>query len=396
MNATVAPVRPADRVGSIDVVRGIALFGVMAVNVLTEFHESLFQQFLPPIAESNELDRLTDLVAQYGLNMKAFSLFSFLFGIGLAIQYERLSRHGSAMGWLVRRLAVLLVFGLIHFYLLWNGDILTEYACAGFVVLPFLPAPRWLLGVSACAFLSFYVAMPFTAFDIPWPTQAWFRQHVAEANFAYGHASLLASRRFSFHEVADIVPLHVSLFARTVGLFLLGALSWRAGLLKDPRGHRGTLITLALVLISAGALLTYADGTNLAMHVFRMPALGRIIERAAPATLALGYCATLVCLVEFTPMRVALGAFAPLGRMAFSNYIAQSLIFSVLFYGFGLGLYGRIGPAASLAVGTSVYVAQMLFSAWWLRRYRFGPLEWLWRTLMYGRRQPMAQIDLRV
>jgi uncharacterized protein len=393
---TVAPVRPADRVDSIDVVRGLALFGVMAVNVLTEFHQSLFQQFLPPVAESNELDRLTDLFAQYGLNMKAFSLFSFLFGIGLAIQYERLSPHGSAMRWLVRRLAVLLAFGLIHFYLIWNGDILTEYAFAGFVVLPFLQAPRWLLGVSACAFLLFYVVMPFTPLDIPWPIQAWFRQHVAEANFAYGHASFLASHRFSFHEVADIIPLHLSLFARTVGLFLLGALTWRAGLLKDPRGHRRALIILALVFITAGALLTYADGTNLAMRAFSMRALGRIVERTAPATLALGYCAAIVCLVEFTPARAALRAFAPLGRMAFSNYIAQSLIFSVLFYGFGLGLYGRIGPAASLAVGTSVYVAQMLFSVWWLRRYRFGPLEWLWRTLMYGSRQPMRQIDMRV
>jgi len=395
VNDIIAPVRPADRVDSIDVVRGIALFGVMAVNVLTEFHESLFQQFLPRVAESNELDRLTELFAQYGLNMKAFSLFSFLFGIGLAIQYERLSRHGSATRWLVRRLAVLLAFGLIQFYLIWNGDILTEYALAGFVVLPFLQAPRWLLGVSACVFLLFYVVMPFTALTIPWPTQAWFRQHVAEANFAYGQASFLASHRFSFHEVADIVPLHLSLFARTVGLFLVGALTWRAGMLKDPRAHRRTIITLALVFISAGALLTYADGTNLAMHVFTMRVLGHIVERTAPATLALGYCATIVWLVEFTPARVALRAFAPLGRMAFSNYIAQSLIFSVLFYGFGLGLYGRIGPAASLVVGTSVYVAQMVVSTWWLRHYRFGPLEWLWRTLMYGRRQPMAQIDMR-
>jgi uncharacterized protein len=291
---------------------------------------------------------------------------------------------------------VLLAFGLIHFYLIWNGDILTEYAVAGFVVLPFLRAPWWLLGVSACAFLLFYLVMPFTALTIPWPTQAWFRQHVAEANFAYGHASFLASHRFSFHEVADIVPLHLSLFARTVGLFLLGALTWRAGLLEDPHRHRRAIITLALAFITAGALLTYADGTHLASQVFRMRALGRIVERMAPATLALGYCATIVCLVEFTPARKMLRAFAPLGRMAFSNYIAQSLIFGVLFYGFGLGLYGRIGPAASLAVGTGVYVVQMVFSAWWLRRYRFGPLEWLWRTLMYGERQPMAQTDFRV
>ena len=75
--------------------------------------------------------------------------------------------------------------------------------------------------------------------------------------------------------------------------------------------------------------------------------------------------------------------------MAFSNYIAQSIVFAWLFFGYGLGLYGQLGTARALAIGIAVYVSQMIASAWWLRRYRFGPLEWLWRTLMYGRRQPM-------
>lgn len=374
--APAAPVAPADRVDSIDVVRGVALFGVMAINLLSDFRESIFQQFLPPLSEARAADRVTEAIAHYGLNMKAFCLFSFLFGIGLAIQYERLSPRGAPLRWLARRLLVLLAFGLIHLLFIWNGDILTQYALAGFLVLPLLKARDWVLGVAAAACLVFYAVMPVLQLPIPWLHQPWLQDHVAAANQVYGHGSFLAEHRFSFRETADMVPLHLFVFPRTVGLFLLGVLTWRAGWFKDPYARCGEIAALALLFTSLGFVLTRADG--------------RVTGQAAAAILALGYCATLVWLVEFSPARSLLRLFAPLGRMAFTNYIAESLIFTVLFYGFGLGLYGRIGPAATLFLGTIVYVAQMAASAWWLRHCRFGPLEWLWRSLMYGRRQPMV------
>ena len=189
-----------------------------------------------------------------------------------------------------------------------------------------------------------------------------------------------------------MLPLHVSVFPRTVGLFLLGAFSWRVGLFSNPSAHRRAIAATALAATIAGALLTYANETNLASAVWGWPHLGTSIDHAASAVLALGYCGVIVWLMEFTPAPIILRVFAPLGRMAFSNYIAESLLFGALFYGFGFGLYGRIGPAATLAIGTAIYALQMAASAWWLRHYRFGPLEWLWRTLMYGKRQPMARI----
>ena len=377
LNDTATPVRPADRVDSIDVVRGVALYGVMAINLLTSFRASIFQQFLPRVAAPGAADRMTDAIAYYGLDMKAFSLFSFLFGVGLAIQYERLSRHGSPLYWLSRRLAVLLVFGLIHILFIWNGDVLTEYALAGFVVLPLLMTRVWVVGISMGACLVFYTLMPVLDLPIPWPDQHGFEQLVAAGNLAYGHGSFMQEHRFSFHEVADIVPLHLSVFPRTVGLFLLGVLSWRAGLFTAPYENCARIAALAVVLTSLGVVLTHADG--------------RMTGRIGAPILALGYCATVVWLVEFTPLRSLLTAFAPLGRMAFSNYITESLIFGVLFFGYGLGLYGRVGSTITLLLGTTVYVVQMLASAWWLRRYRFGPLEWLWRSLMYGRRQPFSR-----
>ena len=105
--------------------------------------------------------------------------------------------------------------------------------------------------------------------------------------------------------------------------------------------------------------------------------------------MGLGYGATVVALVELTAARRVLRVFAPLGRMAFTNYLLQSVIFTWVFFGYGLGYFGRLGAADTLIFGIVVYTCQVALSAIWLHRYRFGPVEWLWRTLMYGMCQPM-------
>ena len=109
----------------------------------------------------------------------------------------------------------------------------------------------------------------------------------------------------------------------------------------------------------------------------------------APVVLALGYGAGVLVLTQLPVTGRLLSAFAPIGRMAFTNYLMQSAVFGFVFFGYGLGQFGRMDATLAFALGVAVYIAQMLLSAWWLRRYRFGPIEWLWRTLMYGVAQPM-------
>jgi uncharacterized protein len=111
---------------------------------------------------------------------------------------------------------------------------------------------------------------------------------------------------------------------------------------------------------------------------------------AGTILIALGYGATCLAVAELTGGKMLLGWAVPLGRMAFTNYLAQSVIFGWIFYGYGLGLFGQLGAAETLAIGLAVYVGQVIFSAWWLRHYRYGPVEWLWRTIMYGTQQPMS------
>jgi uncharacterized protein len=386
---TASPVLPSDRIDAIDVLRGVALFGVLAVNLITEFRVSIFQQFLPNMGVGSIADRAVESFVSVALESKAFSLFSLLFGVGLAIQFERLARNGSPLRWLVRRLAVLLAFGLIHLLLIWNGDILTEYALAGFVALPFLFAPRWALLAGSAVFLLLYLGLPLLSPPIPWPTMAWIQQHVAEANNVYANGSMVEVLRFSFNEIRSLLPLHVYVFPRTVALILFGACIWRTGLLKQVSAHRLTLIGVAFGCVAAGGVLTLMDANSVS------PLVWNWLSALAPIILAIGYGASVVCLVAFTPLRDRLGPIGALGRMAFTNYLMQSVIFGWIFFGCGLGLFGKVGATHALLLVVIVYALQAVISSWWLRHYRFGPVEWLWRTLMYASRQRMLLVPTR-
>src|ERR1700722_8302102 len=151
---------PHHRILTIDILRGIALFGVLMVNLLTEFRASIFQQFLPSAAAGASKEPLLAGFVSYALDMKAFSLFSLLFGVGLAIQFDRFASQAAPLYWLRRRLIVLLGLGLCHLILIWNGDILTEYALAGLLVLRALRHDEDALAFYALVVFVFYLVMP--------------------------------------------------------------------------------------------------------------------------------------------------------------------------------------------------------------------------------------------
>jgi len=377
------PTSPTERIDAIDVLRGLALLGVLAINVVMEFRVSIFEQFLFTKPPASPIDSMVGTILTLAVESKAFALFSLLFGAGLAIQFERLANSGRRTLLLVRRLAVLLAFGLIHLCLIWNGDILTEYALAGLIVLPFLFGPRWLLAIAALGFLGLYLAMQ--AFPPPglWPGTAALAQDVIEAHRIYPTGGFIDVLAFRLREIPLIAPLHVYIFPRTIGLFLLGALAWRSGILRNP--PRRQLFSIAAACIGPGAAL-------ILFHAGRFIAGGQIGVLAEPLgtiLLALGYGAAIIGIANLERGKMLLGWAAPLGRMAFTNYIAQSIVFGWIFYGYGLGLFGQLGATSGLGIGLAVYFVQVLVSAWWLGRYRYGPVEWLWRTLMYGAAQPM-------
>jgi len=370
-------VRPSSRINAIDAVRGVALFGVLAVNVVTAFRISIFQQFLPnQFSDGASLDGFVERFVHFALDMKSFSLFSILFGLGLAMQFERFSPTGRPFYFLTRRLIALLLLGAIHLLLIWNGDILVEYALAGLIVLPLLGLGRSSLAAVVVGLLALYGILGAFPTLVPFPGPEALAEHIARAQATYAHGSLADVLNFSLQEIELIVPLHVSVFPRTVALFVFGVWIWRSGVLQQGRDNAGVFGFVAAIGILAGVTLTPRTGDP-------------FLQRMAPVVFAIGYGSLVVWIAQIEETRRILAPFAAVGRMAFTNYVLHSLIFGFIFFGYGLGLFGQMGAASAFLLVVIVYAFQTIFSTLWLRRFLFGPLEWLWRSITYNRLQPM-------
>lgn len=390
-----SPVPPAERIWAIDALRGLALLGVLAINLHTEFRVSLFEQFLaqPP---TDVFDRAAAGFLSFAFEFKAISLFSMLFGVGLAIQRERLAKNPRRLVLLIRRLLALLAFGLIHLVFIWNGDILTEYALAGLLVLPLLFAPVSVSLLTATLLLLAYLSLPFLHLSIL-PDPDWMAAHAAEARHVYGSAGFFDILRFRVAEVPQIAKLLAFIFPRTLALIVFGAWLWRSGSISKMAERKVGLLAGGILLLVGGIALTaqvkgYFTLVQVGPSSGTAPKLIRnALDEVAPILMALGYAALVLLASRFTRSRAALQWAVPVGRTAFSNYILQSVILGFLFYGYGMGLMGHVGAAAGLAITCAIYAVQAWISAKWLRAHRFGPLEWLWRTLMYGKPQPWTR-----
>ncbi len=380
-----SPIAPLERAIALDALRGVALFGVLVVNVLTLFRVSLFAQFLVNAGRSppGPVDYVVSRILVIGLEFKAFTLFSLLFGVGLAAQRERTRARGGAFGsYAARRLGFLLVLGLVHLFLVWNGDVLTLYAVVGIVAAPLLRLSTRVLFVLAIAlFVAHLCPLPFPP---PFATYQALASHVSEAYDAYGSGTFSEALAFRIREVRPIAALLLWTAPRVLSLFLLGACAWRIGVF---RGQRGTVMRFvaAIGLLFGGALSWLVNTNEVHLGTWQDPA-----SRTASLVLALGYGASVVVTFDQTRLprvKAALALLAPLGRMALTSYLTQSIVLSAIFYGWGLGLFGRLGETYAAAIGVAIFVAQIALSAAWLRRFRFGPVEWLWRSFTYGEKQ---------
>jgi uncharacterized protein len=304
---------------------------------------------------------IDDLAARL-VEFKAFDLFAFTFGMGVAVQWERSRvRGGAAETFLVRRFLVLLAFGAGHMILVSNVDILTLYALCGLCLIPLLRLPAVLLAIAGVA----AICLP-SILSASLPNEAILRAHAAEATRIYAQGTFASILEFRWNETRELIlPILVGIAQRTFGLMLLGTAIWRAGVIREPQRYRWLLMAFGIV---AGII-------------------GLIWQVDIP--LAFAYACGLLVWRRSSRADALTAPFAAAGRMAFTNYLTQSLIFGLIFYGYGFGLFGRLDPATALVLAIPLYVAQLWLSTWWLQRYRFGPFEWLWRSLTYGRRQPM-------
>jgi uncharacterized protein len=379
--AELAPADPDERLTVLDALRGLALYGVVLVNFLEDFRVSLFAYLRKFHLDPGRWNHRVDFIVAVFIEQKAMVIFSFLFGVGLGLVNERAKGRGVNWGpFLLRRYAVLLGIGLLHLLFVWDGDILVEYAVAAFLVIPLLRTRPRTLAVLGALILVWW-ASPHPPPSLAFPSDATMSRLAAGASRAYGTGSWAEVQAFRLDELrTGILPLLVSVLPRTVGLFLLGIAASSL-----VRSHpRGWLIAVAAIGLPVGGVLAIID-VLAAEGVLRLGELRGSVGKSSELAMGLGYAGAFMLAWERTTFRSLARHLAPIGRMALTSYLTQSLIGIALCYHVGLGLMNRLGAAAGAAVATGIFVAQAFVSRWWLLRRRFGPLELLWRRLSYGR-----------
>jgi uncharacterized protein len=391
-----APLPTRERIQALDVLRGVAVAGILLANVLVFF--GLFAMppdriaALPTVAA----DRVATFLEHVFVDGKFYSVFSLLFGIGFGVQ---LSRGGeAALPRFKRRLRILLGIGAIHAFLIWAGDILMLYSLLGLtmpwfarktnrellrwtVILLAIPTTLYVVAVAVWMVVGSGAAQTSSGPGMPPKILAIF-QAIGTGGIKdafIGNLVFLAGRW------ADL--FFTVRFPKVLGMFVLGLWTVRTGIALSPSTHRATLVRWSMLGWGVGLPANLIAAWSLEHWTYLPPSPGGLIGTAMAGVgvpmLAIGYAATVALLVM--DGRRLITVFAPVGRMALSNYLMHSIVCVTLSYGFGFGLWWRIGASTAMAIAVAIIIVQIPLSALWLARYRFGPVEWIWRRLTYGR-----------
>lgn len=393
----VSPVAPGARVQTLDILRGVALFGVLLSNL----------NHYDPLPEATQLDRALFWVQANLVQNRFYSLLGLLFGVGFAIQLGRAEAAGRDVRRVFyRRMLVLLLFGVLHGVFIWSGDILTRFAIVG-LLLPFYRrlSSRGLLWAAALTFFvgSYLVLLILGAIN---PTRP---QPPPDPAVIYATGTWLQILPVRATEYFTSVRWDIIGFGGRcvpfLTLFVLGLWAERSGLISHLGERLGwvrrafwvALVVVVLGVIAAINFDSWWPQPASMWPVWDLPhVLGAyyFVARRIPDALitwgtALVY-ATGLTLLAYRPWWSRMfRPVAAVGRMSLTTYLAQSAISTLLFYGYGLGWYGKVSYTGMMGLTLVIFAVQMAFSAWWFRRYRFGPAEWVWRSLSYGRRQPL-------
>jgi uncharacterized protein len=423
----VAPVTASERFVSLDMLRGVAVLGILVMNIYA--FAMPFSAYMNPLllggTEPHNLG--TWFFTHIFFDQKFLSIFAMMFGAGIVLMSGRAEAKGAKPApILYRRQFWLVVIGCIHAYLVWWGDILFSYAMVGMLVYVFRKRQPKTLIIIACVLLPVNLVLNYgtssymeqlraqagavaelqaageTLTEEQGQTvQQWQEMRVMMAPTAEDMQEDLETHRGSYVDIVSYrVPLLVTmqLFGlfffgiwRIGGLMLIGMALMKLGVLTGERSTSfyrklmiaGYAIGLPLVLFSSfNAWQHEFDG----LHMMRF---GLIPNYFGSIAMALGHVGLVMLAAKSGWMKRLMARFAAVGRMALTNYLMHSVILTTVFYGYGLGLYGQIPRLWQMAFVVAVLALQLWISPLWLRRYRFGPVEWLWRSLSYWRRQPM-------
>lgn len=399
------PVSQSERIVAIDVLRGFAVLGILVMNI--QSFAMISAAYFNPTAygDLSGGNYLVWVAGRLLADQKFMSIFSMLFGAGIVLMAERQVRAGGRPALMhYRRMGILIVFGLLHAYLLWDGDILFTYGICALVVylLRKLP-PIWLLtigiGVLSVAMLintgiTFLInlAPPEDLVDLQQGWQPDSDEVVRELAAYRGGWWTQMSQRAPFALLMQTLILGIWSFWRAGGLMLVGMAFYKWGVFC-ARLRPSIYWALLLGGMILGLLLTFLgihhdEQSNWALAV---KFTGKPYQYWGSALVSFGWIGLVMLLCQGGWLRGLTRRLAAVGQMALTNYLMQTVVCTTLFYGHGFGLFGSVNRMGQIGIVVAIWTVQLLASPWWLAHFYYGPMEWLWRTLTYGKLQPFRR-----
>jgi uncharacterized protein len=402
----------SERIATLDIIRGFALLGILIMN-MPGFSSSFFAEADGSHQWSGQLDQVAEAVRDMLFSGKFNSMFSLLFGIGFTIQFARLEQKDPdhATGIYLRRLATLAALGLVHGAIFWPGDVLHIYAILGLLLV--FPLRRasihtivtlivlCLIYPVVSGSLRLMVMTPEITATLVREAQAWEASNKAvypDGNFlqtAAENMRVFAHFYGSRWELWSSLSFWVQMaFTMLLGL-LAGRLRWAHRIPElAPKMRSGMWIALAVGLVS-GAAFTLIFQLNREPGPSPIKLLGSLCYWISRPAMMIFYVLLIVRLAQDPRWAKRLAPFGATGRMPLTNYLMQTAICTTIFFGWGFGLWGRVGPAAGFLLALIIFFAiQVPWSIWWLKRNDRGPMERLWSWMTYGPRG--ARVDARV
>lgn len=426
-----APVAPRERFFAVDVLRGCALLGILAMNIVDFGWPGIAYQ--NPVAGGGfqGTDRVVWYFNHLVFEAKMMTIFSMLFGAGLVLLDTRAQARGASIrGVYYRRILWLLLIGLVHSYLIWSGDILVLYAETGlFLYLFHAKSPRTLiiLGIVASLLivpiiLGFSAATDYMkaattrveAQAKAGETPGWLDRHASNAwknmrdefdptpqKKVEAWDKEMAIHRGGYwgivkHRAGQLIFIQTVVFLLGTGFMaasrmLIGMGLMKLGVFSAERSNRFYLAMVALGY-GLGLPLMAFDAQELIRHKFSFVYGlhgGFLYNLFGSLVVAMGHVGLVMLIVKAGAIPWLTRRLAAVGRMALSNYLTHSIVCTTLFYGYGFALYGTMNRTALFGVVVVIWSVQLIVSPIWLTHFRFGPAEWVWRSLTYWRFQPM-------
>ncbi len=415
MGIDLSPTRPTERIAILDVLRGFALLGILMVNM---------QWMNAPVAVSFSSvslwdsfpDQVAELFIRIFFESKFYVLFSMLFGYGFWLFLQKKEDHnsGSVLKVYAWRLILLFFFGVAHVILLWPGDILVWYGMLGLLMILFRNVSnkgliKWAVGlllvpvsVTLLAVLMIKLAMmnPESAEGVRVAFEGQERTMVVLVERAldiYSTGSFADIVRVRLEEYSILLPAVFFFYPNVMAMLLLGQYAGRKRYLNNIEKNYGFFRKFfrvgLLVGIPANIVYGILASSIPVNEMGWLSALSYFLSSFGGPLLTLGYVSAIVLLFRKKVLSRFWEWLVPVGRMALTNYLLHSIIAAFLFHSYGLGLYGQVSLWQGVFLTLVIFSLQIPFSNIWLKYFRFGPFEWLWRSLTYLKWQPMRKIS---